>query len=491
MALVVPMSSFRDTLKKVFRSIKGLSAKMVVGPSEVSKLEDDEFYDIILVDESHRLRRRVNLGAYFGAFDKAAIRLDMDKMACSELDWVLKKSRKSLLFYDENQSIKPSDAKKNDFDKLKSSSTTNIIKLKSQFRVKGGNGYVEYIKGLLECNLKSTEKYYSKDYEFLLFNSLEDMVEQIKDKNEIHDLSRLVAGFSWPWISNKDKTKYDINIGDVSLRWNGTNKDWINSENAIDEVGCIHTTQGYDLNYTGLIFGNEISYDKVNNEIVINSEEYYDKNGKQSIKCPLELKSFIINIYKTIMLRGIKGTYLYICDDNLREYFSKHIEIFENEVQHKKILLLDEEIENSIPYYDLKIAAGSFSDDQIAGLTKYVELPVDINFSSDYFACKVFGESMNKVIPNGSICLFKKYYGGSRNGEIVLVESSDIQDSDFGSGYTIKEYESLKSIDNTGGWKHSSIRLKPLSDDKSFENINLVEDESVSLNVLGKFIRVL
>jgi hypothetical protein len=122
---------------------------------------------------------------------------------------------------------------------------------------------------------------------------------------------------------------------------------------------------------------------------------------------------------------------------------------------------------------------------------KWLELPEDINYSNDYFACKVFGESMNKVIPNGSVCLFKKYYGGSRNGEIVLVESSSIQDSDFGSGYTIKEYESLKSIDNTGGWSHSSIRLKPLSYDKSFENINLVEDESVSLNVLGKFIRVL
>jgi len=491
MALVVPMSSFRDTLKKVFRSIKGLSAKMVVGPSEVSKLEDGEFYDIILVDESHRLRRRVNLGAYFGAFDKAAIRLGMDKMICSELDWVLKKSTKSLLFYDENQSIKPSDTKKNDFDKLKANPSTNIIKLKSQFRVKGGNGYVDYIKELLNCNLKADEKYSSKDYEFLLFSSLGDMISEIKEKNDKHRLSRLVAGYSWPWISNKDKTKFDINIDGISLKWNGTSKDWINSEGAIDEVGCIHTTQGYDLNYTGLIFGNEISYDKVNNEIVINSEEYYDKNGKQSIKCPLELKSFIINIYKTIMLRGIKGTYLYICDDNLREYFSKHIEMFEKANQKEKIILLDEEVNNSIPYYDLKVAAGNFSEDQIASGNKWLELPEDINYSNDYFACKVFGESMNKVIPNGSVCLFKKYYGGSRNGEIVLVESSSIQDSDFGSGYTIKEYESLKSIDNTGGWSHSSIRLKPLSYDKSFENINLVEDESVSLNVLGKFIRVL
>ena len=80
-----------------------------------------------------------------------------------------------------------------------------------------------------------------------------------------------------------------------------------------------------------------------------------------------------------------------------------------------------------------------------------------------------------------------------KNGDLLKLMHilKGIQDSDFGSGYTIKEYESLKSLDNTGGWKHSSIRLKPLSVDKSFENINLVEDESVSLNVLGKFIRVL
>ena len=100
-----------------------------------------------------------------------------------------------------------------------------------------------------------------------------------------------------------------------------------------------------------------------------------------------------------------------------------------------------------------------------------------------------FGKGLSAKIEN--LNDVKKYYGGSRNGEIVLVESSDIRDSDFGSGYTIKEYESLKSLDNTGGWKHSSIRLKPLSVDKSFKNINLVEDESVSLNVLWKFIRVL
>lgn len=128
------------------------------------------------------------------------------------------------------------------------------------------------------------------------------MIGQIKQREEEGGLSRLIAGYSWEWISSKNKDAYDIEIGDVKLKWNGTSNDWINSDGAVNEVGCIHTTQGYDLNYSGIIFGNEISYDKDKNEIVIYSENYFDKNGKQSIKDPEELKAFIINIYKTILL---------------------------------------------------------------------------------------------------------------------------------------------------------------------------------------------
>ena len=114
MGLVVPMSSFRKTLKKAFANVSGLTATMVIGPADVSK----ETYDIILVDEAHRLRKRVNLGAYFGAFDKAAEKLGFDKMNCNELDWILKQSKKAIFFYDESQSIKPSDADKASFDAL-------------------------------------------------------------------------------------------------------------------------------------------------------------------------------------------------------------------------------------------------------------------------------------------------------------------------------------------------------------------------------------
>jgi DUF2075 family protein/predicted GIY-YIG superfamily endonuclease/SOS-response transcriptional repressor LexA len=486
MALVVPMSSFRTTLKKVFKNIKGLSASMVIGPAQVSK----EKYDLLVVDESHRLRRRVNLGAYFGAFDKACLALNLDKHNASELDWVTMQSKHTVLFYDEGQSIKPSDAKKEQFDLIKRNKDTSILKLKSQFRVKGGNAYVEYIDSLLHNNLKEgSSTFNSKEYEFTMFDSLETMIEQIKLRDKESGLSRLIAGYSWEWKSNKDKDAFDIKIDDVQLKWNGTSNDWINSDGAINEVGCIHTTQGYDLNYSGIIFGNEISFNPETKEIIVNEENYFDKNGKQSIKDPKELKAFILNIYKTIMLRGIKGTYIYVCDPLLKAHFESFVPKYKTDQVGIKTLFKTENIkpfENSIPLYSLKVAAGAFGELQQVEDVEWLNIPEKIKPSKDLFACQVIGESMNKVIPNGALCLFRKYSGGSRNGQIVLVENTNMHDSDFGSCYTVKEYES-KKYEDLDGWKHQSIILKPLSTDRSYENIVLEDEDMSTFKVIGTF----
>lgn len=486
MALVVPMSSFRTTLKKVFKNIKGLSASMVIGPAQVSK----EKYDLLIVDESHRLRRRVNLGAYFGAFDKACLELNLDKHNTSELDWVIMQSKHTVLFYDEGQSIKPSDVKKEQFDIIKRDKKTSVLKLKSQFRVKGGNAYVEYINSLLNNKLKEgVSKFYSKEYEFIMFDSLQTMIEQIKLREKESGLSRLIAGYSWEWKSNKDKNAFDIKIDDVQLKWNSTSNDWINSDGAINEVGCIHTTQGYDLNYTGIIFGNEISFNPETKEIIVNEENYFDKNGKQSIKDPKELKAFILNIYKTIMLRGIKGTYIYVCDPFLKSHLESFVPKYENDQIKIKTSFKTDNIkpfENSIPLFSLKVAAGTFGELQQVEDVEWLNIPEKIKPSTDLFACQVIGESMNKVIPNGALCLFRKYSGGSRNGQIVLVENTNIHDSDFGSCYTIKQYES-KKYEDEDGWKHQSIILKPLSTDNSYEDIVLEDEDLTTFKVIGTF----
>jgi phage repressor protein C with HTH and peptisase S24 domain len=112
------------------------------------------------------------------------------------------------------------------------------------------------------------------------------------------------------------------------------------------------------------------------------------------------------------------------------------------------------------------------------------------NSSNDYFACKIIGESMNRVIPNGSICLFKLYTGGSRNGKIVLVENRDIQDPDFNSAFTIKTYSSEKTITEVD-WGHDSIVLRPNSFDSSYQNIIISKENAEGMRVVGEFVGIL
>jgi len=191
------------------------------------------------------------------------------------------------------------------------------------------------------------------------------------------------------------------------------------------------------------------------------------------------------------MLDVFRGIYVYVCDKNLREYFSQFIPKFKTEI-NTPILQVNEVIPyvNSIPIYDLKVAAGNFSELQTVTDCDWIALPKNHKPSSDLFACKVIGESMNKIIPNGSICLFRKYIGGSRDGKIVLVEHANIQDPDFGSGYTVKEYRSKKQV-TQDLWSHHSITLKPLSENPEYNDIELSEDELSSLKVIGIFEYVL
>ena len=190
-------------------------------------------------------------------------------------------------------------------------------------RVKGGEEYINFIETLFEQ--KNEKDINFSDYEFKIYDELEIMINDIKEKNKKHGLSRVVAGYAWPWHTKKGSKDYDIDINGLKLIWNSKAIDWVNSPNSINEVGCIHTVQGYDLNYVGVIIGPEISYDKKNDKLIINREKYLDINGRKGVTDINELKEYIINIYKTLLTRGIFGTYVYIVDEDLRNYFQVQI----------------------------------------------------------------------------------------------------------------------------------------------------------------------
>ncbi|MEL0651430.1 DUF3427 domain-containing protein [Algibacter sp. TI.3.09] len=161
----------------------------------------------------------------------------------------------------------------------------------------------------------------------------------------------------------------------------------------------------------------------------------------------------------------------------------------ENKAIQLKINIPETESIHTIPLYNFYAAAGSFSEMQDEKEYSLTAVP-ERYATNEYFACKVIGESMNKVIPNNSICIFKKNVTGSRGGKILLIENSDSFDPDFNSAFTVKTYSSEKTITEEG-WQHSSIVLKPNSNDNSFKNIILDEENSKEMRVIGEFVKVL
>lgn len=311
--LVIPMVSLRDTLKKVFRSIKGLSPNMVLGPNEVVGRQ----FDVLIVDEAHRLTRRKNL-TNFVPFDNANKAFGLSREAGTQLDWIIRSSKHQILFYDAMQSVKPADIRVGDIARY----GFTKYELKSQMRVLGGQDYVEYVARVLNC--EQVERKVFEGYEVKLVEDATVLVNIIKQKDNEVGLSRLVSGYAWEWKTSKHpELEFDFELDGNKLKWNSVNKNWVNSPNAVNEVGCIHTIQGYDLNYAGVIIGPEISYDSDRNKIVVDRKKYYDRNGWRGVEDPKELETYIKNIYKTLLTRGIRGTYIYVVDRALRSYLGK------------------------------------------------------------------------------------------------------------------------------------------------------------------------
>ena len=339
--LVVPQKSLKTSLKEVFKTVNGLDESMVIGPTEVvdDYIKTGEKYDLLLVDEAHRLKCR-NKGhlSQYPKFDQCNKLLGLDKHMGTELDWILECSENQILFRDELQTVRPCDIDAERFTTiLKEDKNAALITtaLSTQWRCQGGNDYVNYINDILSC--KPVSKRDFENYDVRMFRDVDKMIRSIKAKDAEMGLCRVVAGYAWPWYTDKRKRKkhpewpdYDIRIQGHEYCWNSTYDNWIGKKNSINEIGCIHTVQGYDLNYSGVIIGEDIKYDTSSGMIVSDKANYWDQQGKSGIADnPELLRDYLINIYLTLMTRGIKGTYIYVCDDALREYMEQFFEVEE------------------------------------------------------------------------------------------------------------------------------------------------------------------
>lgn len=323
--LVVPQQSLRKTIQTVFAQTPGLSKDMVLTPFDVGS--SNEHFDLLIVDEAHRLGQRANQSSAAQNLKFTEINQKLfgnDDLTHTQLDWIKAKSKHQLLLLDTAQAVKPSDLPLEKTQALldQASQTNSVFKLTSQMRVAGGNDYLEFVKALFTDSPIKAGNF--KNYDLRFYDDFAPMREAIFEMEARHGLSRLVAGYAWDWKTKNDKSAIDIEIEGVKMVWNQTPTDWVNSKNSINEVGSIHTIQGYDLNYAGVIIGNDIGLDPITGKLVFNRDNYFDAKGKENnprlgiIYSDEDLLHFVLNIYRVLMTRGIRGTFVYVCDAALR-----------------------------------------------------------------------------------------------------------------------------------------------------------------------------
>lgn len=170
----------------------------------------------------------------------------------------------------------------------------------------------------------------TKEFDFRVMDTPKELHELIAKRNEVNNKSRVVAGYCWDWVSKKDPERYDIIIPehDYAKRWN-LDKDgslWIVAPDSIDEVGCIHTCQGLELDYIGVIIGSDLTVQGEQLETDPWARSPMDRSirgWKSMMKINPEgtkerVDRIIRNTYKTLMTRGMKGCYVYCTDSRVQ-----------------------------------------------------------------------------------------------------------------------------------------------------------------------------
>lgn len=352
--IVIPQSSLRQTIKRVFKSVDGLSNKMVLSPFDIPKivLNENAKYDLLIVDEAHRLNRfstqangnvfkmyRDNNRALYGEADKEGDQHN-------QLDWMRTCSKNLVLLLDPTQAVRPADMSSKVWESVIAESITNKLyfQLHSQMRMKLSE--IDKYKALIDTlfgdrPIEESDVPDFSGYDFRIFTNFKEMHEALTRREEEYGLSRMVAGYAWPWISKGDKSDsapYDFELDGVSMRWNRTVESWVHSPKAFQEVGSIHTIQGYDLNYAGVIIGADVELDE-SGKYRVNKNNYHDKRGKANNNVanekttPERLRRYVANIYKVLLTRGIRGTYIYAEPSGLAERFHQVQQILINREQ--------------------------------------------------------------------------------------------------------------------------------------------------------------
>ncbi|WHY89898.1 DUF2075 domain-containing protein [Neobacillus cucumis] len=309
---ITPNQAFREVLRK---KLVGRSGHMEVrdlfkgSASYVDTPKD--YFDVLICDEAHRLKEQGHMKKKIPGENQAT--------------QIIRSSKVSVFFVDDQQVISKKDigtVKLIEDEAEKLGAMIHTVELESQYRCSGSGNYIAWLDSLLGYIDK--EIALEGEFDFRVVTDPHELVEEIVEKRN----GRLLAGYAWEWNKNPidGQLPKDVEIEEYNfaLPWNDPNRiDWAIHPDCANQIGCIHTVQGLEMDYVGVIIGNDLGYDPETNSLFVRRDEYKDKGArpakpKKGQEDPLF--DLVRNTYKTLMTRGMKGCYVYCCDKELSDY---------------------------------------------------------------------------------------------------------------------------------------------------------------------------
>jgi len=305
---------------------KSAISNLFTGSGSFHSLEPNAF-DVLVVDEAHRLNEKSGMFKNIGE---------------NQVKEIIKSSKLAIFFIDEDQKVTFSDiGSKEEIEKWANleNATIHHIALESQFRCNGSDGYLAWLDDVLGIRETANKTLDGLEYDFQILSNPNDLKELIFNKNKINNKARIVAGYCWNWISRTDKSAFDISLPNFGfvMQWNLDTDGslWIQAPDSVSEVGCIHTCQGLEVDYIGVIIGDDLI---VRSGKVITNPQARAKTDKSISGFKKLLKTnpdlankkadkIIRNTYRTLMTRGMKGCYVFCTDPETQAYFQDRLKV--------------------------------------------------------------------------------------------------------------------------------------------------------------------
>jgi len=480
-------SAFTKTLRKILgRRVE----KFFKFFFSFTKFKDDEI-DVLICDEAHRIREHSNdYGVPFSLRSKNP-----------QVEDLIRPAKLVIFFIDEHQVVRPKETGSVTLIKTaaeKFGAECFEFTLTAQFRCSGSDSYLLWLDDLFGIRDTGKRLLTPEDkMQFKIFDSPTALKKAIDEANRRNaNSARIVAGFCWPWSApSADGTLVkDVVIGDFQMPWEKKDEfwKWATDDSGMEQVGTVYTAQGFEFDYIGVIFSDDLIFDPVSQQWKVQPEKSFDEMLKRNNE---NMCRHLQNVYRVLMSRAHKGCYVYFVNKDTEKYFRSRIQ-FAADIEEPKDESFIDQIEKEIneklkyvdylPVYSLEAACGNFGEGRVVGEEGWVKVS-GTKLSRNMFVSRVKGKSMEPRISDNSLCVFRAPVVGSRQNKIVLVQHNSISDPENGGRYTVKKYTSKKKEAPDETWEHEEITLIPLN--PAFEPIRIPNSEEGGFIVVAEFIK--